>query len=559
MPNRLDENGLQLKTRQELLNDLETAFRTIYGPDVNLEPDTQDGQIINIFIQSYQDLQDLLVSVFNSFDPDNAIGRVLDARVALNGVQRQAGTKTITDITIVTNKSLTLHGLDQTDQEVYTIQDNEGNRFQLIRTQNIAQSGSYVAQFQAENNGRVLTLPNTITTPFTIVLGVESINNPSTYSVLGINEEDDFTLRERRKRSVSLSAQGYLDAMRASLRNINGVTNALVLENDTRATDANGTPPNSVWVIVSGTASDVDIANTIYRKRTGGLGSRGDITYPVVQNDGTTFVVRWDTVTSENIFVFANVRSIDGMNQPRIEEIREELAENLFSGVNEDANQNYISDEIQKIDSNALITSVLLSNGKEQKISLSAVPNRGVITIKYNENVSQILNWDDSAEMIQTTIRAIPGLENVVVTGTFIEREVTIDFNDHYDTVPHLILFHNGSFNNTASIFTFSATGNALINPSSRKFQFVYNEANIVLYDMVINPEQLSLPVSDTGVTLEAFGGYGEIRLSFHQPSDAQGVATLISGVFTALSPGTVVIEMIDERSVRSTATIRVF
>jgi hypothetical protein len=53
------------------------------------------------------------------FDPDNAVGVVLDQRVAINGIQRQAGTYTVTPITVVTSQSVNLYGLDQDVQPVY--------------------------------------------------------------------------------------------------------------------------------------------------------------------------------------------------------------------------------------------------------------------------------------------------------------------------------------------------------------------------------------------------------------------------------------------------------
>src|SRR5271154_5687844 len=113
MPNSLGPTGLTLATQAELVTQYTTAFQNIYGTDINLGPETPDGQLMMIFIQSVLDLQDLLQQIYNSFDPDNAIGVVLDQRVSINGIQREAGTFTTTDITLILSQSVNLFGLDQ--------------------------------------------------------------------------------------------------------------------------------------------------------------------------------------------------------------------------------------------------------------------------------------------------------------------------------------------------------------------------------------------------------------------------------------------------------------
>ena len=236
MPNSLTATGLTTATQSELLTNYTNALQQIYGSDINLQSDTPDGQLINLFIQSVLDVQDLLTQIYNSFDPDNAIGVVLDQRVAINGIQRQAGTYTITNITLVTSQSVNLYGLDQSVNPVYTVADGAGNEWNLVTTVLGLPAGTNVLVFQSATPGANIPIPNTIIVPITIVLGVTSINNPTTYITLGINEESDAALRLRRQISVSLSSQGYLQGLLAALENINGVTSAFVYENKSAST-----------------------------------------------------------------------------------------------------------------------------------------------------------------------------------------------------------------------------------------------------------------------------------------------------------------------------------
>jgi uncharacterized phage protein gp47/JayE len=357
VPNSIGATGLTTKTMTELISYFTAQYQSIYGVTINLDPTSPDGQMMMIYIQAVLDTSDLLTQVYNQFDPDTAVGMVLDQRVAINGIQRQAGTFTVTNVTIVTSQALNLYGLDQVVQPVYTIQDNSGNQWQLISSVYIASASTTILSFQAAKPGAVLTTPNSITVPVTIILGVSSVNNPTTYATLGINAESDVALKLRRQKSVSLSSQGYLSSLLAALQNITGVTSAFVYENTTRVTDADSTPGNTIWVIVAGTASNSAIANAIYTKRNAGCGMRGAQTFNIVQTDGSNFTIRWDLVVPETIFIKFTAASLDGVNVPAYQNIINYIVLNYVPGVNQLVDVNHLTTQIQKADNNTLVTS----------------------------------------------------------------------------------------------------------------------------------------------------------------------------------------------------------
>lgn len=379
MPNLLSPTGLQIVTKSELTTKFNDAMKTIYGVDINLSPDTPDAQFIQIFVQAILDNAELIQSVYTSFDPDQAIGVTLDQRVNINGISRQAGTFTVTPVTIVTDRACTLFGLDQGSQTVYAVADNAGNQWQLIATQNIPSAGTYVFQFQSKIAGKKLTIPNTITVPKTIVLGVVSINNPTTYPVLGIDEETDVKLKLRRAKSVKLASQGYLDGLIGALNNINGIESAYVYENKTGGTDENGVPSHSIWVIVSGTASQVDIATAIYQKRNAGCGMYGTQSYTIIQIDGSKFVVNWDIVEEEDLYVKFTASSLDGINPPNLLAIRAGLVTSFAPAVFEQININDLATAVQLIDNNCLVTAAgfgLTATGSFVNVIKPSVKNK---------------------------------------------------------------------------------------------------------------------------------------------------------------------------------------
>jgi len=313
--NTIDANGLSTKTLADIKTDLENAMKSIYGSDINLDSNSPDGQLINIFAQIIRDKLDLVTQVYTSFDPDQAIGRTLDSRCAINGIERQPGTHSTTDITIVTSQAVSLIGLDGNSElqgDEFIVSDNAGTQWVLVNSYDIGSGGSTTLVFQAVELGAILASPNTITTPVTIVQGVTSVNNPATQLTIGEDEETDAAFKIRRLKSVALSSQGFYDGLQAALLNVEGVDSVAIYENTGDSPDGDSIPGHSIWVIVSGTAADADIGAAIYSKRNAGCGMKGSTSVEVTRADGSTFTVNWDVVVSENLYAKFNVDLIAG-------------------------------------------------------------------------------------------------------------------------------------------------------------------------------------------------------------------------------------------------------
>lgn len=407
----IGSTGVVVPSQQDLINYYVTAFQAIYGTGINVGPETPDGQQIGILTQVNLDTDELLLSIYNSFDPDNAFGVVLDQRVAINGIQRQDGTYTTTDITLGLAQSVNLFGLDQNTNTVYTVSDAAGNQWQLQETELGIGPGSPALLFQAADPGAVTTIPNTITTPVTVVLGVTSVNNPTTYQSLGINEETDAALKIRRQKSVSLPSQGYYDGLLAALENIPGVTTAIINENDTRSMNTAGVPGNSIWVIVGGSGSASAIGSAIYVERPLGVGlynsmDSGAHSYVVTQADGSFFTVYWDSVVPQNLFIRFTATSLNGVNPPNIAAILAGLPSSFAPGVGEEVNINRLATQVQDIDPNTLVTASgfsLSATGSFSVVLTPTFPNEQFAVSSSNIIVLPIILSPASAVIVHET------------------------------------------------------------------------------------------------------------------------------------------------------------
>jgi uncharacterized phage protein gp47/JayE len=372
--NAIGPSGLTLQTYQEIVTEIldgATDFpgmRTIYGADINVDPNSPDGQMVNIVALAKTDVLGFLQQIYNSFDPDKAVGVSLNSRCAINGIARRAGTRTLQDVDVTVSQALTLQGLDLYPTDPFTVSDGSGNQYQLLVTQNPAIPSVVTAQFQAVLLGPVQSAANTITVPVTIQLGVSSVNNPTIYTTLGVAEETDYALRVRRQQSVALPNQGYIDGLISGLVNTPGVLEVKVFENATSSPDANGTNPNTIWCIVMG-GTNLDVATTIYRKRNAGCGMRGGIAVLVPQLDGSNMTIRFDRQIDQLLYISFDVSALSGLVDDNY--IRQQILLLLSYNIGQSADVTTIVALVRQIAPNAQVVN--------QAVGLTASPASALV------------------------------------------------------------------------------------------------------------------------------------------------------------------------------------
>lgn len=278
MPNTIDSTGLTLATVDEVLDTITNGavsfpgYLTIF-PGANLQPNSPDANLINIFAQIAVDQGEFLQMIYDSMDPDQAIGVTLDSRCAINGVIRNSGTYTQQQVQVTATAVVSLQGLDVTANP-FTVQDQQGNQYQLVASYTFVGAGTQSLLFQAAAIGAVSSSISTITSIVTITNGISGVTNSAGPSTVGVAEETDAQLRIRRSNSVAIGSTGYIDGLLGAIRAVPGVLGAVVLENDGPSQDSRGIPGHSIWVIVDtgGTAFIFGIAQAIYTKKAPGCG-----------------------------------------------------------------------------------------------------------------------------------------------------------------------------------------------------------------------------------------------------------------------------------------------
>lgn len=261
-------SGLDIQTFDEIFGELADGYRTIYGLDVNLDPDSPDGQRVGIEAKARLDMQAFALALYNQLDPDFAAGVSLDRLIKLAGITRRPAQRSQVDVTVTTNRPVTL-------PEGYAVEDDLGQVW-ITTAETVLITGANTVTLVAQEFGAVEAEVGTITEPVTIVIGVVSVTNPAV-AIVGQDEETDPELRARRNVSLQAPATSTVGGLFSVLGNRPGVTDVQVYENDTHVYDADlDIDPHTIWCVIEG-GEVADLVEVLAKNKTGGAGIKGSV------------------------------------------------------------------------------------------------------------------------------------------------------------------------------------------------------------------------------------------------------------------------------------------
>lgn len=264
----LDDKGIHIPDFETLYQWLVDQYKGIYGEDLVLTPDTQDGQWLSIMAQSFMDAINTSVLVYNSFNPGTALGDSLDKNIRINGIFRKPASYSTCDVKIIGQVGTRiLNG---------SVKDTLDRIWYLPAEVIIPIEGEIIVTATAEESGEWRAQPNTLTTINTPTRGWQSVTNDSS-AAAGAAVESDADLRRRQKISVALPSQSVLEGMIGACAAIPGVTRYRAYENDNSIPDENGLPPHSNCMVIEGGDAQL-IGEAIYNHKTVGSGTYGDTT-----------------------------------------------------------------------------------------------------------------------------------------------------------------------------------------------------------------------------------------------------------------------------------------
>lgn len=284
-----------------------------------LDPTDHGNLLVIVFTHLALQLNALdegVQALHDQLDPDNAQGVQLDIIGALRGVPRNQPT--------YSTATVTLTGTSGTVIPAGKLVEGGGTdgtaRWALTADATIGGAGTVTATVQAQEAGVITAGVGDIDAIVTPVSGWTAVTNAAAVSestTAGTARETDSAYRLRQAQSLQITGSTNAAAIRAALRDLDFVTTAIVVENDTGAavtTRGVTVSAYSIAVIIAPafagltTAQKTSIGSTIYQRLAAGISTTSAAnSVDVTGDDGLAKTIYWADVSSLAVTVAVTV------------------------------------------------------------------------------------------------------------------------------------------------------------------------------------------------------------------------------------------------------------
>lgn len=281
----LTSTGFVIKPLSVIKAEIEEYQRANMSKNIVQTSDSVVGQLNGIFSSLIAEAWEVLQALNASVNPDSATGQSLDVVSALTGARRLQATKSTVTVTCAGTPGTVLPV-----GRVLSV-ETAGDRFASTAEATIGVGGTVDVAFEAEEYGVIAANTDTLTVIETPVTGWDSATNAADADE-GRETETDEELRLRRIDLLGAAGDAVLEAIRAEVLSVTGVTEAYVFHNDDDVTDADGLPPHSFAVVVRG-GDGTDILQAIFNSGGAGIFTHGSTAGQVTDSQGIVHNVKF--------------------------------------------------------------------------------------------------------------------------------------------------------------------------------------------------------------------------------------------------------------------------
>lgn len=161
----------------------------------------------------------------------------------------------------------------------------------------------------ATNTGAVIANAGTLTNIVTPVSGLTGGLNIQDATV-GQAVEQDNAYRTRMAQELQIAGAGTVEAIRAKLLEVSGVTAVIIFENTDDVPDGEGRPPHCFEAVVQG-GDAATIAETIWLTKPAGIATYGNQSYVITDSQGQTHTIYYSLPTAVPVYIIANITTDD--------------------------------------------------------------------------------------------------------------------------------------------------------------------------------------------------------------------------------------------------------
>ena len=319
----IDDTGIHLPDYPTVLDHVKGIMHDIYGDDLYIEADSQDGQLCAAFASMMHDTYALCGDVYNAFSPSTAQGVGLSSVVKINVIRRKTASYSTVDLRIVGQVGTIVTG--------GKAEDVTGQKWLLPARVVIPAEGEITVTATAEVMGDIRAAAGDIVKILTPARGWQSVGNPAA-ALPGAAVETDAELRRRQAISTALPSLTVFEGTLGAVASIPGVTRSRGYENDGGVPDADGIPGHSICMVVEG-GDTAAIAEAIAAKKGPGAGTYGTTEALVRDKFGVPNVIKFFRPVETPVYATVTIRPFPGYLSTTGESIRKNVAEHI-NGLN---------------------------------------------------------------------------------------------------------------------------------------------------------------------------------------------------------------------------------
>ncbi|MBW2673583.1 MAG: hypothetical protein JRD89_09255 [Deltaproteobacteria bacterium] len=298
--------GFIKKDLEEIRSEIDNFQRANIDNALSLDDQTLLGQINAIYADRLADLWELGQAVYSSQYPDSANDFQLDEVCSITGTLRDDATKTTGTGEVQLTAGTTL-GIES----VANAENRPSDRF--LTTEAVTNSAGTTewveVDFIAEEAGHITVAGETAVDAYDGQLneisetetGWLAVRNVDAF-LTGSDAQEDVELRNLREKELQGQGSTNVDSIRADILRVEGVSEALVLQNKSSSVNSQGLLPHSVWCVMNATDEDA-VAEAIFETTAGGIDYNGTITKYVTDDSGKDQAVSFDFAVEVPIFV----------------------------------------------------------------------------------------------------------------------------------------------------------------------------------------------------------------------------------------------------------------
>lgn len=327
----LNQDGFTRKTYSDLLDEMESKFKELFGADINLASYTPLGIIMRVMAFFYATIWDAIEKVYNSRFIKKSDGTSLD----LHGSDKQTTRNPATNSYVTLSFVGTPNYIIQSETIIRTDGDIQ---FATLSDVTIKADGTATVEaISVETGAYNNVLPNTVTMLLEADENITSVTNLES-ALGGTDIESDASYQNRLLLLNESNGKSTMTAVETALNNVVGVRSANVIPNKTMEVDVHGNPPKSLHAyILGGTAED--IAQAIFDSVSATTQTVGEQEVSITDNSLNEHIVRFDYSTEKVIFVKMTVTKTNAFASDGTVQLQDAVI-NFIGGINSVGDEN---------------------------------------------------------------------------------------------------------------------------------------------------------------------------------------------------------------------------